>query len=106
MIINSADIVADDVALRVCDLFGMEPMSSISEGTLVGTVRSDHVADVLRALDDAGIPASDVGELVPNDRGVRVVEDGVETELVHPGTDPFWGTFEEYLGKQAERKQT
>lgn len=103
MRIEKADIVTDDVALKVCELFEMEPMSSISEGTLVGTVRPDSVSDVLAALDAAGIPASDVGELLPNELGVRVVEGGVETDLEHPGTDPFWGTFEEYLGKQAAR---
>ncbi len=97
------DIVADEVALKVCELFGMEPMSSISEGTLVGTVHPDHAAGVLQALEAAGIPASDAGELLPNERGVRVVEGGKEHDLVHPGTDPFWGTFEEYLKRQAER---
>jgi len=103
MRIEKADIVKDDVALKVCELFGMEPMSSISEGTLVGTVRPDRADAVLAALGSAGIPASVAGELLPNEAGVRVVEDGVETDLVHPGTDPFWGTFEEYLGKQAAR---
>ncbi|MCD4691009.1 AIR synthase family protein [bacterium] len=103
MIVNKADIVTDDVALKVCDLFGMDPMSSISEGTLVGTVHPSRAAEVLSALGDAGIPASDVGELVSIERGVRVVEEGVESVLEHPGTDPFWGTFEEYLGKQAAR---
>jgi len=52
------------------------------------------VDDVLAALESEGIPAADAGEVVA---GSGLVVDGEPTD--HPGVDPFWGTFEEYLGK-------
>jgi len=79
---------------ETCSFFDIDPWASISEGTLVLTVAPDSVDDVLAALDGEGIPAADVGEVVAGD-GVRVDGEFVE----HPGTDPFWGTFEEYMGK-------
>jgi hydrogenase expression/formation protein HypE len=84
--------------LAACEFFGIDPWSSISEGTLLATVRPEGVDDVLAALEDAGIPAADVGA-VTSGSGVTVDGEAIE----HPGVDPFWGAFEEYMGKlQAE----
>jgi hydrogenase maturation factor len=80
--------------LDACDFFDIDPWVSISEGTLLLSVAPDGVDDVLDALDDEGIPAADVGEVT---EGSGLVVDGDPTP--HPGVDPFWGTFEEYMGK-------
>jgi hydrogenase maturation factor len=84
--------------MEACEFFGIDPWASISEGTLVMTVDEESVESVLAALDDEDIPAADVGH-VREGEGVYV--DGEYTE--HPRKDPFWGAFEEYMGKlQAE----
>jgi hydrogenase maturation factor len=80
--------------MEACEFFGMDPWSSISEGTLLLTVEEDGVDDVLSALEAEGIPAADVGRAT---EGSGVVVDGEEID--HPGVDPFWGAFEEYMGK-------
>jgi len=77
-----------------CDFFGIDPWISISEGTLLAAVDPDGVDDVLAALEAEGIPAADAGVVT---EGSGLVVDGEPTD--HPGVDPFWGTFEEYLGK-------
>jgi len=75
------------------DFFDMGPWISISEGTLLAAVEPDGVDDVLAALKSEGMPAADAGVVtgVPG-----LVVDGGPTD--YPGVDPFWGTFEEYLG--------
>ncbi|MGM0591043.1 MAG: AIR synthase family protein [Halobacteriota archaeon] len=83
--------------LETCEFFGMDPWAAISEGTLVLTVDGSGVDDVLDALDDEGIPAADVGYVR---EGSGVFVDGDYTE--HPDVDPFWGTFEEYMGALQE----
>ncbi|PSP86264.1 hydrogenase expression protein [Halobacteriales archaeon QS_1_68_17] len=80
--------------LAACEFFDVDPWSSISEGTLLLTVPESGVEDVLATLDDEGIPAADVGQV---SEGSGVYVDGEYTE--HPGVDPFWATFEEYMGK-------
>ncbi|MFC6731696.1 MULTISPECIES: AIR synthase family protein [unclassified Haladaptatus] len=82
---------------ETCDFFDIELWHSISEGTLLATVQPEGVDDVLAALDAEGIPAAEVGEVVA-DSGLVV--DGEPTD--HPGVDPFWGAFEEYMGKLQE----
>ncbi len=77
--------------LEACDFFDVDPWISISEGTLLATVRPEGVDDVLGALEDEGIPAADVGEVV---EGEGLVADG---EAVEPQRDPFWAAFAEHM---------
>jgi hydrogenase expression/formation protein HypE len=77
----------------VCEHTGMDPYTSISEGTLVATVLAERADAFIAALSEAGVEAADVGEVRPaSDGRVLVTSDG-ETPLLHPGLDPFWGAF-------------
>ncbi|MFB6151851.1 MAG: AIR synthase family protein [Haloarculaceae archaeon] len=93
------EIERDDVPVlpgveEACEFFGVDPWISISEGTLLAAVDPAGIDDVLAALDDEGIPAADVGEVT---EGSGLVVDGEPTD--HPGADPFWVAFAEYMEK-------
>jgi len=103
LVVEKGAIVTNDIALKVCDVFDIDPYGAISEGTLVAAVEPSAVDSVLPALESEGIPVSVVGELTPPEQGVRVIDEQGEHPLEHPGIDPFWGRFEEYLKKQAAR---
>jgi hydrogenase maturation factor len=105
LLVDRRRIVTQSVVLRVCEVFDIDPYAAISEGTLVAAVRPEGADRVVAALAESGIPASVVGELLPLERGVRVVDDDGERALEHPRVDPFWLRFEEYLGRQAERRR-
>jgi hydrogenase expression/formation protein HypE len=77
----------------VCDHVGMDPYISISEGTLIATVRPERTEGFLGALQDKGIEAADVGEMTGPEKGTVLVVDGQEQALEHPGLDPFWEAF-------------
>jgi len=104
--VDKRKIVTQDIVLRICDLFGIDPFRAISEGTLVAAVEPRSADTTLGALASAGIAASIVGELTPVSSGVIVTDETGTRELEHPKIDPFWGTFEEYLAKQAARRAT
>ena len=77
----------------VCDHVGMDPYTSISEGTLISTVVEDRAEALIGALGDEGIDAAVVGELTePGTGSVLLTPDG-ERPLEHPGLDPFWAAF-------------
>ncbi|WP_101295483.1 AIR synthase family protein [Halegenticoccus soli] len=82
---------------EACEFFGIDPWKSISEGTLLLAVDPDGADEVVAALDDEGIPAAVAGE-VRDGSGLRVDGEPVD----HPEVDPFWGAFEEYMGRLAE----
>ncbi len=86
-------IVVEECVPEICQLFGIDPYASISEGTLVLSCRA-HAADkIVSALAKKGIRASVVGELTDVKKGMLLVEKGKEKKLVHPIVDPFWKAF-------------
>ncbi len=93
MTIDQEKILVQEPVRKVCELFGIDPYSSISEGTLIVTCRPHKANEVVRRLADKGIPAAMVGEVVEEERGIRVFEGGAARELAHPRVDPFWAAF-------------
>ena len=87
-------IIVQEAVAKICDLFGIDPYSSISEGTLVITCRPHKAAEVVARLADKAIPSSIVGEIVPAEKGLVYVEGGSERPLTHPRVDPFWAAFD------------
>lgn len=77
----------------VCEHAGMDPYTSISEGTLIATVVPGRVSAFLGALAGSGIEAADVGEVTENAAGRLLATADGERPLAHPGLDPFWGAF-------------
>jgi hydrogenase expression/formation protein HypE len=77
----------------VCAATGMDPYISISEGTLLATVRPSCADAFVEALGAEGIDAAVVGEVTEPDSGLVLVEEGGEAAITHPGLDPFWGAF-------------
>ena len=85
----------------VCDHVGMDPYTSISEGTLIATVVPDRAAGYVEACVREGIDAAIVGDVTePADGRVLVDADG-ERALEHPGLDPFWGAFGAWASEAA-----
>lgn len=77
----------------VCDHVGMDPYTSISEGTLICTVVPGRADAFVRALSAAGIEAAVVGEVMHPEHGTVLVTGEGDGPLEHPGLDPFWGAF-------------
>ena len=93
LVVHRDEIVLTPSVAEVCSLFQIEPFSSISEGTLIATVRPQSANAVLARLGDAGIAASVCGELTEASEGIQVVEGSRSRPLTHPGVDPFWAAF-------------
>lgn len=91
--IDKDKIIVQEHVRGICELFGIDPYSSISEGTLIITSKPNKAQEVVQRLSDKGIPASQVGEVVEKTQGMRYFEAGKAHELVHPKVDPFWAAF-------------
>jgi len=99
--IEKDQIIVQESVRKVCDLFGIDPYTSISEGTLIATCRPHRVRELLSRLEDKGIPASIVGELTDAREGLHYFEGGRKHSLRHPRVDPFWAAF----GKAASERR-
>lgn len=96
-------IVVEDCVPEICRYFGIDPYSSISEGTLIISCREHKAQAILKALNRKGIKASIVGELTAPGWGMVLVRNGREEELKHPIVDPFWRAFYEALQKYSSQ---
>jgi hydrogenase maturation factor len=94
MAVEKESIMVQDAAEKICKLFGIDPYSSISEGTLIITCRPHKSDEVVARLGEAGIAATIVGEVVAKEKGITYRERGKVTALEHPKTDPFWAAFD------------
>lgn len=93
MRIQKGKIILMPEVERICAGFGMDPYSSISEGTLIITCKEEKAEDVVKALAKKDIHSSIVGEVVGKRKGIKLIEKGIERPLEHPRVDPFWTAF-------------
>ncbi len=98
--VKKGDILIQEVVRKTCERFDIDPYKAISEGTLIAVATAEGADRVVAALAEEEIPASIVGEVVPPDEGIKVVDDQGERDLEHPKVDPFWIKFEEFLKRQ------
>jgi hydrogenase maturation factor len=84
----------------ICEAFGIDPVASIAEGSLLITVKKGFSEEIIMALKNAGINASVIGEVTDNP-AQRILKrrDGTIVPLKIPMQDPFWPVFFEGLTK-------
>jgi hydrogenase maturation factor len=92
--------VRDEVR-AVCEHVGIDPYTSISEGTLIATAVPDLAESFVDALGTEGIESAIVGEVTEAADGVVLVTDAGDRPLEHPGLDPFWEAFGRWAAQAA-----
>ncbi|MEO0073246.1 MAG: AIR synthase family protein [candidate division WOR-3 bacterium] len=85
-------IVISEPVRRVCAHFNIDPLISISEGTLVAAVPPDRLDELKEAAAAAQLPVFDIGEFTDRTR-VFVRQDGTEEPLLPVREDPFWAAY-------------
>jgi len=85
-------IIIPEAIGAVCRHFGIDPLTSISEGTLVITAAPEKTPRILSDLKRNGIPAWEVGEVTARDR-VFIRKNGQREELRPVTVDPFWAAY-------------
>jgi hydrogenase expression/formation protein HypE len=91
--VEKEKIVIEQCVPEICDLFGIDPYASISEGSLILTCRTNKAEEIVAALQKKSINSSIVGELTKAEKGMVLLKNGRETRLEHPIVDPFWKAF-------------
>jgi len=91
--VDKDQIVVEDCVTEICSYFGIDPYTSISEGTLIIACREHKAREVVETLGHKRIASSIVGELINPKHGIILVENERERKLKHPIVDPFWKAF-------------
>lgn len=85
----------------VCQYFGIDPLISISEGTLVITAPPEKSQRILGNLKQGGIAAWEIGEITPGER-IFTRKNGKREELTPVAVDPFWAAYFSTLEAKSE----
>lgn len=76
----------------ICDYFKIDPLISISEGTLIITLPKEKVESLIKDLNTNGIFAWEIGEIIEKEK-IFVRKNGKEEKLLPVKIDPFWDTY-------------
>ncbi len=94
MDIDESLFIYPDEVKMVCEAFGIDPVSSIAEGSLLITALPTHSAEVIKKLKEEGIEASVIGGVTENaEKRIMKRLDGTQVPLEIPRQDPFWPAF-------------
>jgi hydrogenase expression/formation protein HypE len=98
-IIEASFVYPEEVKI-VCEAFGIDPLYSIAEGSLLITTNPHNSREVLRNLKAETIESSIIGKVTHDpQRRIMKRKDGQIIPIKVPDQDPFWPVFFEGLSK-------
>ncbi len=92
-------IFIPDEIQSVCSHFNIDPLISISEGTLLITAAPENSETIIRKLAENDIPAWNIGIITSRERKL-VRKNGKQTTLEPVAADPFWPAYFSTLGAE------
>ncbi|MFT6359944.1 MAG: hydrogenase expression/formation protein HypE [Cyclobacteriaceae bacterium] len=78
---------------RVCEVFALSPPDSIGAGSMIITCKKDAVPKIISKLKTNNIPCTEVGEITEKSKGIKLNEEGRESDLIYKEKDPYWEVF-------------
>jgi hydrogenase maturation factor len=98
MVIDESRFVYPEEVQMVCEVFAIDPVAAIAEGSLLITANPEYSEKIMTKLSHAGIDSSVIGT-VTEDPNVRILKrlNGTEIPISMPAQDPFWPVFFEGL---------
>jgi len=93
--VERARLPLADPVRATCDMLGVDPYWTASEGTLIVCAARERAPLVLHELEDDGIEAAVVGEVLAGSGRLWVAEaDGAVATFDAPEPDPWWAAYE------------
>jgi len=78
---------------HLCELFRIDPLVSLSEGSLIITSRPTKTEEVRAKLSSGGISSTIVGSLTSRFRGCKATTSKGTRVLGYPHVDPYWKAY-------------
>jgi hydrogenase expression/formation protein HypE len=84
---------------EICGIFGIDPLTSLGEGSLILACNPSKSAEIISLVMSLGVEATEIGVLVAQDKGIMTRDlSGAETPINYPVQDPYWQAY--YVGKK------
>jgi hydrogenase expression/formation protein HypE len=98
--VDEGQIIVSEETRAVCDMFGLDPLVTLSEGTLLVTCRPERSGAVQRKLSRKGVRAAVIGHAGKRGKGRLVLNSGGRTRrYLPPKFDPYWSAYAKAVEK-------
>jgi hydrogenase expression/formation protein HypE len=91
--IDLTNIRITEESAAVCQLFRIDPLTSLSEGSLLLTTNPSRTSKVLSRLEKAGIPSRVIGHITSKSSKVYASTASNRYRLRYPKFDPYWRAY-------------
>ncbi len=92
LLVNMEKIIINDNVKKICKLFNINPLRSISEGTLLITVKNEYADEFLNILRENKIESEIIGEIKDKSYGIKIMENDNYYDI-KPEDDQFWSAI-------------
>jgi len=93
LMVDLEQIQVSEETEHLCKLFKIDPLVSLSEGSLIIASRPTKTHQILAKLSSRGIPSCVVGKLTSKFRGCKANTREGTRRLSYPGVDPYWKAY-------------
>jgi len=94
LIIEPSEISVPPLSRRLCEIFGINPFTSIASGALLLVVPSHEATVISRALREEEIGCSEIGRVEDGPAGVWYSDEFGRREFPHPSRDDIAKVYE------------
>lgn len=91
--IDLDNIPTSELTLRICSIFSMNPLNSISSGALLFTARSNYSTAIKQILEKYHIPVSEIGYISGDGIGVFKTDQSPPISIPRPERDEITKIF-------------
>ncbi|MFQ5951491.1 MAG: AIR synthase family protein [Candidatus Geothermarchaeales archaeon] len=85
-----SQIVLPEAVRRISEALGVDPLSLLSSGALMATVKPEYTEEALALLDPLDVHAQIIGEITRSSDCIIVKRDGSRASLPKPTSDEIW----------------
>jgi hydrogenase maturation factor len=92
--VSAEKVLLSPEATAACAAFGIDPLWTLSEGTLILTVRPRWALQVMEAIAEEGVAVQEIGEVMRGSGTLWLTgTDGKVEKIAEPRPDPYWEAY-------------
>lgn len=88
--IDAEAIPIEEVTRKICKHFDINMLRLISSGSMLIVAEGGKTEKIIHALETDGIPAKEIGKIMPKEEGLYICEGGCKREILPPGPDELY----------------
>jgi hydrogenase expression/formation protein HypE len=93
LMVDLEQIHVSEETQHLCELFRIDPLASLSEGSLIIASRPAKTEEVRAKLSSLGISSTIVGSMTSRFRGCKATTSKGTLNLGYPHVDPYWKAY-------------